>query len=86
MDPEGKKEGADAATADALRAELNRLTGEANKGDRKALEALRDFLDAHPEVETHVGDLGPAPKRRGSRSWRAATHCSMRRPAAPWRP
>lgn len=43
--------------ADQLRQQLEFLTQKANSGDQKALTELRQFLDEHPEVEEHVGDL-----------------------------
>ena len=36
---------------------LKQLADKANTGDRKALADLRAFMDDHPEVEEHVGDL-----------------------------
>jgi hypothetical protein len=41
----------------ALRKTLDGLVARANTGDRQALDALRRFLDAHPEVHETVGDL-----------------------------
>ena len=43
--------------AGKLRQRLELLTRKANAGDQQALAALRRFLDEHPEVEEHVGDL-----------------------------
>lgn len=41
----------------ALHAQLKALTEQANEGAPGSLDALRDFLRKHPEVEQHVGDL-----------------------------
>lgn len=43
--------------ASQLRQRLEALTKQANTGDQQALAELRTFLDDHPEVEEHVGDL-----------------------------
>src|SRR4051794_3772613 len=48
-----------------LRQRLNELTSKANSGDTQALAELRRFLDAHPEIEEHVGDLA----RLAEASW-----------------
>jgi hypothetical protein len=38
-------------------AEVSQLIGKAEKGDRKALPALRQWLDEHPHVVQNCGDL-----------------------------
>jgi hypothetical protein len=48
---------AGAGEAAELRQRLALLARKANEGDRQALADLRLFLDGHPEVEAHVGDL-----------------------------
>jgi hypothetical protein len=48
---------ANAEEAAKLGQRLNELTEKANSGNRQALEELRQFLDAHPEIEQHMGDL-----------------------------
>jgi hypothetical protein len=54
--------------AEGLRKRLEQLTQRANAGDRQALADLRAFLDEHPEVEEHIGDLA----RLAERHWIAA--------------
>jgi len=54
---------AKADPAAALRARLKDLTTRANAGDQRALAELRVFLDDHPEVAEHVGNLAKIAER-----------------------
>jgi hypothetical protein len=54
---EGGGGAADVDRANKLRQRLEVLTQKANAGDQQALASLREFLDEHPEIEEHVGDL-----------------------------
>jgi hypothetical protein len=49
----------------SLTTRLKELVARANTGDRESLEALRLFLDDHPEIQETVGDL----TRTAEASW-----------------
>jgi hypothetical protein len=65
-EPSASTDGAATAeTAAELTARLKALVARADAGDGRALAGLRRFLDDHPEVWEHIGDLAA----RAERAW-----------------